>query len=257
MPQRLNKETIEKIDEDNTIVLPTITEKALKRVMTKPKTPAQMEAMKKALEARKATLAKKKEEQAKLKAEEEAKKEEESKLKAEEEAKQKEEARAKRREEEEALIKAGTHTRYKVLPKQPIGRPRKNPVGADKYGRMPEELPEIKEDIVYEEQPKEVEKPTYCEVNSPRKEKPKKERKPRRRRYVSDTDTTDTETPTETETETDTDYDSDYKQKKRIVRREVKKNIKALKKIDEVIESAPYSVGATNPWAVYLERKWK
>jgi hypothetical protein len=227
-PQKLSKETLERIEEDNTIVLPTISQKAVKRVMTKPKTEAQMEAMRKALAKRKELLAIKKEEQAKQQSEE---------------AKQKEDQVAKRKEEEEALIKAGTHTRYKVLPKQPQGRPRTRPEGTDKYGR-PEEVHE----------PKEKESSTYCEVSTPSKQKPKKERKPRRR-YVSETETDDT-TEVETETETDTDYDSDYKQKKRVVRREVKKNIKALKKIDEVIEASPFSANA-NPWAAYLERKWK
>ena len=229
-PQKLSKETLEKIEEDNTIVLPTISQKAVKRVMTKPKTEAQMEAMRKALAKRKELLAIKKEEQAKQQSEE---------------AKQKEDQVAKRKEEEEALIKAGTHTRYKVLPKQPQGRPRTRPEGTDKYGRPIPEEEEIDE-------PKEKESSTYCEVSTPSKQKPKKERKPRRR-YVSDTETDDT---TEVETETDTDYDSDYKQKKRVVRREVKKNIKALKKIDEVIEASPFSANA-NPWAAYLERKWK
>jgi hypothetical protein len=227
-PQKLSKETLERIEEDNTIVLPTISQKAVKRVMTKPKTEAQMEAMRKALAKRKELLAIKKEEQAKQQVEE---------------VKQKEEQVAKRKEEEEALIKAGTHTRYKVLPKQPQGRPRTRPEGTDKYGR-PEE----------EQESKEKESSTYCEVSTPSKQKPKKERKPRRR-YVSETETDDT-TEVETETETDTDYDSDYKQKKRVVRREVKKNIKALKKIDEVIEASPFSANA-NPWAAYLERKWK
>ena len=231
-PQKLSKETLEKIEEDNTIVLPTISQKAVKRVMTKPKTEAQMEAMRKALAKRKELLAIKKEEQAKQQSEE---------------AKQKEDQVAKRKEEEEALIKAGTHTRYKVLPKQPQGRPRTRPEGTDKYGRPIPEEEEIDE-------PKEKESSTYCEVSTPSKQKPKKERKPRRR-YVSDTETDDT-TEVETETETDTDYDSDYKQKKRVVRREVKKNIKALKKIDEVIEASPFSANA-NPWAAYLERKWK
>lgn len=230
-PQKLSKETLERIEEDNTIVLPTISQKAVKRVMTKPKTEAQMEAMRKALAKRKELLAIKKEEQAKQQSEE---------------AKQKEDQVAKRKEEEEALIKAGTHTRYKVLPKQPQGRPRTRPEGTDKYGRpIPEEE---------EVEPKEKESSTYCEVSTPSKQKPKKERKPRRR-YVSETETDDT-TEVETETETDTDYDSDYKQKKRVVRREVKKNIKALKKIDEVIEASPFAMN-TNPWAAYLERKWK
>lgn len=231
-PQKLSKETLERIEEDNTIVLPTISQKAVKRVMTKPKTEAQMEAMRKALAKRKELLAIKKEEQAKQQAEE---------------AKQKEDQVAKRKEEEEALIKAGTHTRYKVLPKHPQGRPRTRPEGTDKYGRP---IPE--EEEVHE--PKEKESSTYCEVSTPSKQKPKKVRKPRRR-YVSETETDDT-TEVETETETDTDYDSDYKQKKRVVRREVKKNIKALKKIDEVIEASPFSANA-NPWAAYLERKWK
>jgi hypothetical protein len=231
-PQKLSKETLEKIEEDNTIVLPTISQKAVKRVMTKPKTEAQMEAMRKALAKRKELLAIKKEEQAKQQ---------------EEQAKQKQDEVAKRKEEEEALIKAGTHTRYKVLPKGERGRPRTRPEGTDKYGRPIPEDEEIHE-------PKEKESSTYCEVSTPAKQKPKKERKPRRR-YVSDTETDDT-TEVETETETDTDYDSDYKQKKRVVRREVKKNIKALKKIDEVIEASPFSMG-TNPWAAYLERKWK
>lgn len=89
-PQKLSKETLERIEEDNTIVLPTISQKAVKRVMTKPKTEAQMEAMRKALAKRKELLAIKKEEQAKQQVEE---------------VKQKEDQVAKRKQEEEALIK--------------------------------------------------------------------------------------------------------------------------------------------------------
>lgn len=61
----------------------------------------------------------------------------------------------------------------------------------------------------------------------------------------------DEETTDFTETDDDTDYE-EYKSKKRNVRREVKKNIKALQKIDEVL-----TTNNQNPYLASLMNRWK
>lgn len=146
-------------------------------------------------------------------------KQKEDKAKAEEEAKL--EAKRKLREEQEALIKAGTHIRVKVIPTKK---------------RTPKEKPIQEEETATEEE--EVE-----EYQAPRAREKVVESK--RSQKVApqpyDTDTTETETE-----------DEDYKPKKRAVRKEIKKNLKALKQIDEVIEQS-----AGNPYLAYLSQKWK
>lgn len=83
-------------------------------------------------------------------------------------------------------------------------------------------------------------------IQQPRqKEAPEPEKKPKRVVYETDTDT---DTPTESD---DTDYE-DYKAGKRQIRREVKKNIKAIERIDSVVQSS-----VQNPYAALLASRWK
>jgi len=138
--------------------------------------------------------------------------EEKRKAKAEVEA----QSKSKRKVDDQALIDAGTHIRVKILPKR-VYKPRGKPT-------QEEETEEEEE----EEEEKAFQAPPV---------KPKSRKAP----PPSDTDTTETETDGE-----------EYKNQKRVVRREVKKNLKALKKIDEVLEQS-----SGNPYLAYLTQKWK
>lgn len=71
----------------------------------------------------------------------------------------------------------------------------------------------------------------------------------------SSSSSSSSETPTETETETETETDiEEYKGKQRQARREVKKTLKTLKKIDQVLDAHP--VPPSNPYLAYLQNKW-
>jgi hypothetical protein len=83
-----------------------------------------------------------------------------------------------------------------------------------------------------------VEEESEEEVIVVKKSKPKK-----RIVYESETDT-----PTDTD---DTDYE-DYKHGKREIRREVKKNMKAIERIDSVVQAT-----TRNPYTAMFESRWK
>jgi len=136
----------------------------------------------------------------------------EAKRKAKEEAEA--QAKEKRKAEEQALIDAGTHIRVKIAPKR-------------------EYKPRAKAIPVEETEEEEEEEEVF--------QAPAVKPKSRKARVPSDTETTETETDGE-----------EYKSKKRAVRREVKKNLSALKKIDEVLEQS-----SGNPYLAYLTQKWK
>jgi len=84
-------------------------------------------------------------------------------------------------------------------------------------------------------------------IQQQRKKEAPEQKKPKPR-VIYDTDTDDTETPTESD---DTDYE-DYKADKRQIRREVKKNIKAIERIDSVVQNT-----IQNPYAALLASRWK
>ena len=115
----------------------------------------------------------------------------------------------------EAKLKAGTHVRVKIIPK--TKRVKKEVV----------EAPPVSEEESSEE---------YQASTKPAKVKVKKP-------LVVDTTTA---------TDTETEPDESYKNNKRKVRREIKKNVRALKEIDEVMNHAP-----NNPYLSYLTGKWK
>ena len=114
----------------------------------------------------------------------------------------------------EAKLAAGTHVRVKIIPKT-------------KRVKKEAEAPPVSEEESSEE---------YQASTKPAKVKVKKP-------LVVDTTTA---------TDTETEPDESYKNTKRKVRREIKKNVRALKEIDEVINHAP-----SNPYLSYLTGKWK
>jgi hypothetical protein len=231
MPPKPKKIVEEAIEEDQTVVLPTITRNVLKRVITAPKSEKQMEAFRKAQEIR-------------LK-----NKEERDRVKQEQQSQQQATEKEQKKQEDEAKIQAGTHTRYQVLPKREA-KPKGKPVP-----------PPIQESESEEEEEEEVRKVT--KQRAPKQSAPVLKEKTTRYYRVKENQRFSTsdaprrrqvDTETETETETETDYDSDYKKPKRVVRREVKKNLKALKQIDEVLESGNANA---NPYLQFLSNRWK
>jgi len=127
-------------------------------------------------------------------------------------------AKTDKRAKEEELINAGTHIRVKVLPKK-VYKPRAKAIPA--------------EETATEEEDEEDDTASF-------QAKPQVKRRSQKAPPPSDEETTETET------------DDDYKNQKRVVRREVKKNLKALKKIDEVLEQSQ-----GNPYLSYLSQRWK
>jgi len=213
-PSKLQKEF--QIDEDNTVVIPKemLPEVAPKTLAKKAKRPI--------TEAQAANFAKVVE----------ANKIRWAKMR-EDRQKAGEDAKAKQKEEQEALIDAGTHVRVKVKEKTV-------------YTKTPVEAP-----VKQEQVPAPVAAPVVAPVVAPLKGsdsqnplpvEPVKQRKPRKPRYETET----------TETETDDTDMEEYKQGQRQVRRQVKKNIKAIEKIDTIVQKA-----AGNPYMALLESKWR
>jgi hypothetical protein len=118
----------------------------------------------------------------------------------------------------DAKLKAGTHVRVKVIPK----------------------TKRVKKEVV--DAPPVSEEESESSVEYQASSKPVKVKKIRPPSPVETTTATDTET----------EPDESYKNSKRKVRREIKKNVRALKQIDEVMNHAP-----TNPYLSYLTGKWK
>jgi len=128
-------------------------------------------------------------------------------------------AKTDKRAKEEELINAGTHIRVKVLPKK-VYKPRAKAIPAEETATEEEDG---EDDTVSFQAKPEVKKKRSQKAPPP-----------------SDEETTETET------------DDDYKNQKRVVRREVKKNLSALKKIDEALEQSQ-----GNPYLAYLTQRWK
>jgi len=224
MPPKPKKIVEEAIEEDQTVVLPTITRNVLKRVITAPKSEKQMEAFRKAQEIR-------------LK-----NKEERDRVRQEQQSQQQVIEKEQKKQEDEAKIQAGTHTRYQVLPKREV-KAKGKPVP-----------PPIQESESEEEEEEEVRKVPKHRAPVLKEKTTRYYRVKENQRFSTSEAPHRRQADTETETETDTDYDSDYKKPKRVVRREVKKNLKALKQIDEVLESGSANV---NPYLQFLSNRWK
>jgi hypothetical protein len=230
MPQisKLKKEY--QIEEDGTTVvpkeiLPQIAPTVLKNTVKRERTEAQKANFAKVVEANKERWAK---------------------LKAEKEAST---AQAKQavKEDHQAKVEAGTHVRVVVKEKRTADpTARKHTAKVKEVVRESERVPTLREEPEEESEEEEV-----VIVKKP-KEKPKeKEVKPRKLPHPKWIAVhSDTDTPTETETD-DTD-EEEYKQGKRQIRREVKKNIRAIEKIDNVVQQT-----MVNPYSALLASRWK
>lgn len=130
----------------------------------------------------------------------------------EEKARLKAEAEAKEKEEEKKLIEAGTHIRVKVAEKQ---KPRGRAVKKQDINDMPKKpLPLRRENA-----------------------------------YQATDDSSDHSDTDITETEEDTDVEE---VRPRYVRRQVKKNLKVLARVDEALSQTP-----TNPYLAMLQGRWR
>jgi hypothetical protein len=217
MPQisKLKKEY--QIEEDGTTVvpkeiLPQISQTALKNTVKRERTEAQKANFVKVVEANK-------ERWAKLKAEKEA---------------LANQAKQTVKEDHQAKVEAGTHVRVAVKEKRTA-----DPT-ARKHTKAPEPEPEP--------EPESEEEEVIVMPKAKPKAQPKAIThtvKPRKRVVYE----TETDTPTETEDDTDIE---EYKQGKRQIRREVKKNIRAIEKIDSVVQQT-----MVNPYSALLASKWK
>lgn len=148
----------------------------------------------------------------------------------EEKSRMAEEAVATRKAEDAAKVEAGTHIRVKlkekaVYTKRPTPPPPKPAVA------VAHDYPSDEESVEEKEMP----------VNPPAlvRTKPRQKKQP----IVYETDTP---------TETDDDYEEE-RVGKRAVRREVKKNLKAIERIENVLQA----VAPRNPYLALLEARWK
>lgn len=138
--------------------------------------------------------------------------------KREEKQKALEEEILKKKEEEQKLIDAGTHVRVKVSKKE------------------------------YKPREKKVESP------NPPKPLPLRRSKAYEKTHNSESDGNDTDTITETETDlTEDDSDIDERPKQRRVRREMKKTLRVVEKVNQALSYAP----PTNPYLAMLQNRWQ
>lgn len=223
MPQKSKLEKEYQIEEDGTTVvpkeiLPQIAPTVLKNTVKRERTEAQKANFEKVVQANKERWAK---------------------IRAEKEAST---AQAKQavKEDHQAKVEAGTHVRVAVKEKR-VQRS-KNAKGLDSV----QDVQKPREKVVVEESSEEEEEEVIV-VKKP-KEKVPKPRKVSHPKWIAVH--SDTDTPTETETD-DTDVE-EYKQGKRQIRREVKKNIRAIEKIDQVVQQT-----MVNPYSALLASRWK
>jgi hypothetical protein len=229
MPQisKLKKEY--QIEEDGTTVvpkeiLPQIAPTVLKNTVKRERTEAQKANFEKVVQANKERWAK---------------------VRAEKEAST---AQAKQavKEDHQAKVEAGTHVRVEVKEKRSADPTARKHVAKPK-GSQNESRPLGKEVVEEPEPESESEEEEVVIVKKPKEKVVKEKVKPVKKRVVYETET---DTPTETETD-DTDIE-EYKQGKRQIRREVKKNIRAIEKIDHVVQQT-----MVNPYSALLASRWK
>ena len=250
MPQKSKLEKEYQIEDDGTTVvpkeiLPQIAPTVLKNTVKRERTEAQKANFEKVVQANKERWAK---------------------LRAEKEASV---AQAKQavKDDHQAKVEAGTHVRVEVKEKRganPDPTVRKHiakPKGSQDESRPSgKEVMEEKESSEEEEVVVVVKRPQDANPLGVKKPKEKvverehfvKERVPTLRKPVKKRIVYETETDTPTETETDDTDIEEYKQGKRQIRREVKKNIRAIEKIDSVVQAV-----VKNPYMALLESKWK
>ena len=249
MPQKSKLEKEYQIEDDGTTVvpkeiLPQIAPTVLKNTIKRERTEAQKANFEKVVQANKERWAK---------------------LREEKEASV---AQAKQavKDDHQAKVEAGTHVRVEVKEKRganPDPTVRKHiakPKGSQDVEEK-ESSEEEEEEVVVVKRPfgrgsaeTEPQDANPLGVKKPKEKVVEREservptlRKPVKKRIVYEIET---DTPTETETD-DTDIE-EYKQGKRQIRREVKKNIRAIEKIDSVVQAV-----VKNPYMALLESKWK
>lgn len=209
-----------KQDEDGTVLIPKdalpeviISETTAKKAVKRVLSEKQMENAKRLGELSKARWEKLREEKARLKAE----------------------AEAKEKEEEKKLIEAGTHVRVKVAEK---GKPRGKAVKKQDLTDMPK-----------------------AQTAMPKKPLPLR----RENAYQATDDSSDHSDTDITETEEDTDVEEVRPRYVRSglvqtqnshsvagVRKQVKKNLKVLARVDEALSQTP-----TNPYLTMLQGRWR
>lgn len=156
----------------------------------------------------------------------------ENKIKKEEEAKRAaDEAKRKRKEDEEALIAAGTHVRVKVAPKR---------VYRKSKAASPPEEPATDEGETSDTDAFQVASRPSGAPSAPPSPVAPKASAPRSRKAPPP--------PSESETETD----GEYKSRERAARRDVKKNLQALRSIDEALTAS-----SGNPYLALIASRWK
>lgn len=136
--------------------------------------------------------------------------------KREEKQKALEEEILKKKEEEQKLIDAGTHVRVKVSKKE------------------------------YKPREKKVESP------NPPKPLPLRRTKAYEKTHDSESDSDINDTVTETETDLTSDTE-DERPKQRRVRREMKKTLRVVEKVNQALSYAP----PTNPYLAMLQNRWQ
>lgn len=224
MAQKSKLEKEYQVEEDGTTVvpkelLPQIAPTVLKNTVKRERTEAQKANFEKVVQANKERWAK---------------------IREEKEASM---AQAKQaiKDDHKAKVEAGTHVRVAVKEKR-VQKPKGKVVVEE-----PEESSEEEEVIIVKKPKEKGDRNESRPLGKVKEVKPLKEVKPVKKRIVYET-----ETETETETESDdTDYE-DYKSGKRQIRREVKKNIKAIEKIDNVVQQT-----IVNPYSALLASRWK
>lgn len=135
--------------------------------------------------------------------------------KREEKQKALEEEILKKKEEEQKLLDAGTHVRVKVSKKE--------------Y------------------------KPRVKKVDSPNPPKPLPLRRTKAYEKTDDSESDTDYNDTVTETETDLDSEMDERPKQRRVRREMKKTLRVVEKVNQALSYAP----PTNPYLAMLQNRWQ
>ena len=260
MPQKSKLDKEYQIEDDGTTVvpkeiLPQIAPTVLKNTIKRERTEAQKANFEKVVQANKERWAK---------------------LREEKEASV---AQAKQavKDDHQAKVEAGTHVRVEVKEKRGanpdptvrkhIAKPKGDRNESRPFGKGSQDVEEKESSEEEEEEVVVVKRPfgrgsaetepqdaNPLGVKKPKEKVVEREservptlRKPVKKRIVYEIET---DTPTETETD-DTDIE-EYKQGKRQIRREVKKNIRAIEKIDSVVQAV-----VKNPYMALLESKWK
>jgi len=161
----------------------------------------------------------------------------ENKIKKEEQAKlAAEEAKRKRKEQEEALIAAGTHVRVKVAPKRAYRKSKAPPSQSEETATDGDDRDETSDTDSFQG----ASRPAPARPAPSAPPSPVAPKATSRSRKAPPP-------PSESETETD----GEYKSRERVARRDVKKNLQALRAIDEALSAS------SNPYSALIASRWR